>query len=107
MVTVGVVVAVGVGVKIGVALAIVVGVMVVGVVAFGGKIGVGVVVVGAVVVVKVNKMILPKNYTCLACLQMRSSDGVCVERQIIATGKCKLYDPILGRHELHKKITGE
>ena len=59
------------------------------------------------VVVAVNKMILPKNYTCLPCLQMRTSDGVCVKRQIIAMGKCKLYDPILGRHELHKKITGE
>ena len=57
--------------------------------------------------VEINKMILPKNYTCLACLQMRSSDGVCVKRQIIAMGKCKLYDPILGRHELHKKIIGE
>ena len=90
-------------VKIGVALAV----MGVGVVAFVVKIGVGVVVVGAVGVVKVNKMILHKNYTCLACLQMRSSDGVCVKRQIIAMGKCKLYDPILGRHELHKKIIGE
>ena len=90
MVTVGVVVAVGVKIGVVVGAAIVV--------AF---------VVGAVVVVKVNKMILPKNYTCLACLQMRSSDGVCIKRQIIAMGKCKLYDPILGRHELHKKIIGE
>ena len=63
--------------------------------------------VGVWLVVAGNKMILPKNYTCLACLQMRTSDGVCVKRQINAPGKCKLYDPILGRHELHKKITGE
>ena len=86
-----------------------VGVVVVVAVAVGfGVVGAFVVesVVGAVVV-KVNKIILPRNYTCLACLQMRTSDGVCVKRQIIAMGKCKLYDPILGRHELHKKITGE
>ena len=81
------------------------------VVAFG-EIGVVVVVwlafgVWPEFVVAVYKIILPRNYTCLACLQMRTSDGVCVKRQIIAPGKCKLYDPILGRHELHKKITGE
>ena len=88
-----------------------VGVVVVVAVAVGfGVVGAFVVksVVGGAVVVKVavNKMILPRNYTCLACLQLRR-DGVCVKRQIIAMGKCKLYDPILGRHELHKKITGE
>lgn len=87
------------GVGVVVVVAVAVGVGVVG----GFAVAVG---VRIAVVVEINKIILPKNYTCLACLQLRR-DGVCVKRQIIAMGKCKLYDPILGRHELHKKITGK
>ena len=54
----------------------------------------------------IKPVILPKNYTCLACIKMRTIDGVCVTKQLIATGKCILYDPILGRHELAAKTIG-